>query len=170
MPVRDDRQEYLMLQRHYGRLKSIQRFRESVKIFIPERNLGMEAAHLNTMVMSIGDVETFYETPGKAGVLKTEATTRGYQFLLAQALASDGIKFDIDLFTTTPEETVETMLSLLMSDWSRLHWETAHAATAFGKDKHKLTAKVGNKSDDLGVATQQLLYYGRLIIANRSRL
>jgi hypothetical protein len=45
-PVRSDKDEYLLLQKHYLRLQSMRYFRECQYWFLPENNMGMEAAHL----------------------------------------------------------------------------------------------------------------------------
>lgn len=160
----------MLLMRHYLKLKSLHNFRESKLIFIGENNLGLEASHLDSMVQGIGGVEVYWQTEKKAGVCKTEAITRSYQFLLSQSLASDALKFDLQLFTVTREQDVASMLALLRDQMERFHWEKSPASTSFGTDRCKLTAKQGTGQDDLLIATMMLLHWGRLIIANRARL
>ncbi len=122
------------------------------------------------MVRDIGGVETFWQTEKRPGVCKTAAITRAYQFLLSQLLASNGLKFDFDLFTITRESDVPTMLALLRDQMERLHWSVSPSLTEFGKDKVSLTAKCGRLQDDLLIGLQTLAYWGRLIIANRAQL
>jgi hypothetical protein len=122
------------------------------------------------MVMDIAGVQTYEEKGKKPGICKTAALTRGYQFLLCQSLASDGIKFGVDLFTVTREHSPTSMMEMLREQLERLHWETAPASTPLGVDKSKLTGKVGSKNDDLSISVQMLLYFGRLIIASQARL
>ncbi len=128
-----------MLHRHYKRLKENRLFREAKLIFIPENNLGLgletpnpvqtqaltlttESAHLDTFVQDIPGVETFWEKDNRPGVCKDGKATRGYQFLLTNCLAQDGLHFDRDLFTVTREKTVQCMRELLMDQMLRFHW------------------------------------------------
>lgn len=165
--VRDDREEYLLLHRHYLRLCSKPMYRGSKLIFIPENNLGLESAHLDSMVADIPEVKTFWETPKRAGVHKDNKATRGYQFMLTNALASGGIVFDRDLFTVTREKTPDAMLDMLQEQMLLYHWETKKAADSMGKDRFSLTGKVGNKQDDLLITLQMLPFWGRHIMNNR---
>ena len=138
-PVRDDKEEYLLLHRHYRKLNENKLFREAKKIFIPENNLGLEAAHLESMIADLADVETFWETDKKAGILKTEKATRGYQFLMANSLAEGGVHFDRDLFSVTREKTAKCMLDQLEEQLRRFHWRCRKSPDNFGKDKYKLS-------------------------------
>jgi len=145
-------------------------FREAKQIFIPENNLGMESAHLDAMVADIHGVETFWEKETRPGVCKDGKATRGYQFLLTNCLAQGGLRFDRDLYTVTREKTVPCMLDMLNDQMLRFHWEKKKAVDVMGKDRYALTAKVGNQQDDLLVALEMVLYWGRLIMAERDRL
>lgn len=140
--VRDDREEYMLISRHYERLTQFRHFRESRLIFIPEANLGMESAHLDTMVKDLRNVITYYEKPTRPGVTKTAAITRGYQFELSNALCYNAIKFDHSLFTVTREKTPSCMLDMLHEQMLIFHWERKAAIDALGKDRYTLTGKV----------------------------
>ncbi len=96
-----------------------QHFRESKHIFIPENNLGMESAHLDSMVADIPGVETFWEKDNRPGVCKDGKATRGYQFMLTNCLAQGSLWFDRDLFTTTREKTPACMKDLLADQMYR---------------------------------------------------
>jgi hypothetical protein len=120
--VRDDREEYLLLHRHYKRLNENRYFREAKHVFIPENNLGLESAHLDAMVSDIPNVETFWEKDNRPGVCKDGKATRGYQFLLTNALAQGSLYFDRDLFTVTREKTPQCMRDLLADQMYRYHW------------------------------------------------
>lgn len=167
--MRDDKEEYLLLKRHYNRLLNNRNFREAELIFIPENNLGMESAHLETMVHDTGRVRTFYEKETRAGVCKTEAITREYQFLMNTNLASGTLHFDADLFTVTRDKTPQCMLDLLREQMERYHWVCKKATDSTGKDRYKLTGKVGSANDDLFIATCMNLYWPRVVMSSRNK-
>jgi len=167
-PVRDDAEEYLLLHRHYKKLKENQLYRESRFVFIPENNLGLESAHLDTMVRDIRNVETFWEKPNKPGVCKDGKATRGYQFMLTNLLAQGGLKFDRDLFTVTREKTPACMRDMLMEQMFRYHWDRKKAPDVMGKDRYALTGKVGSLQDDLLVAVSMIPYWGTYVTNEKS--
>lgn len=164
-PVRDDREEHMLIHRHYERLLRNQYLKEAKLIFIPENNLGLEAAHLDTMVHNIRGVETYWQKD-RPGVRKDGAATRGYQFLLTQNLSEGSILFSQDLFTVTRERTVQDMLEVLEDQMLRYHWEKKKASDVFGTDRYTLTGKVGNQQDDLLITLEMALYWGRAIYLN----
>ncbi len=130
----------------------------------------MEASHLETMVHDIAGIETFWEVPNKrAGVWKTEKVTSQYRFLLNCMLAAKTLKFDADMFTVTREKTADCMRNLLREQLLRLHYSHKKPTDEFGVERTKLTGKLGNLNDDLGVAVQMLLYWSRLIITEGAR-
>lgn len=155
----------MLLHRHYAKLNENKYYRAAKKIFIPENNLGMESAHLDTMVHDLQDVETFWEK-GRAGVCKDGKATRGYQFLLTCCLAENGMRFDMDAFTITKEKTLQCMKELLEDQMCRFHWEKKKANDVHSKDRYTLTGKVGNKQDDLLITVAMLLYWGRIVVAD----
>jgi hypothetical protein len=169
-PVRDEKEEYMLLRRHYGKLMEFQVFRESRFVFIPENNLGLESAHLDAMVHTIPNVETFWNKPNKPGVLKDGAVTREYQFLLSLRLAEDGIRFDREWFTVSRDQTTRTMSDTLQEQMLRYHWESKPAPDIHGKTRYALTGKVGNKQDDLLVALAMFLYWSRVVMLHPDRL
>jgi hypothetical protein len=169
-PVRDDYQEYLLLRRHIARLLENRHFRASHIIFIPENNLGLESAHLDTMVRDIPEVETFWEKDTRAGVCKTATNTRDYQFLLNHALSQGGLLFDRDLFTVSREQTADSMMATLQDQMMRYHWERKKAVDSMGKDRYTITGKVGNSQDDLLISAMMVVYWGRTISRDPRRL
>ena len=169
-PVRNERDEYLLLHRHYQKIKDNPIFRQSRLIFIPENNLGMEHHHLDSMVQDIDGVTTFWETAKKPGISKTEKSTRDYQFLLSNCLSQKAFHFDIDMFTCTKEKTPKCMRDVLEDQMGRFHWSVKKANDEHGKDKVKLTGKVGNQQDDLLIAVAMIPYVGRMIVRDPSRL
>jgi hypothetical protein len=163
--VRDEREEQLLLTRHYNYLLSHPLYRQSKLIFVPENNYGLEASHLDTMVSHFQEVRTFWDK-NKPGVHKDGRVTRNYQFMLSNMLAQDGIKFDESLFTTTREKTPQCQLDLLEDQMYRYHWEHKKAVDVHGKDKYSLTGKVGNKQDDLLITVQMFIYWPPHILKN----
>lgn len=162
--VRDDREEYLLLHRHYNRLLAHRVFREARHIFIPENNLGLESAHLDTMVHDIDSVETYWQKPGRPGVCKDGKATRGYQLIMANMLANNACRFDHDAFTVTREKTIRCMKDLLQGQMLRYHWEKKVAPDVMGKDRYALTGKVGTSPDDLLIAVMMCAFWGMAYI------
>lgn len=164
--VRDDKEEYMLLHRHFRKMNENKMFRESRKIFFPENNLGLESAHLDSMVADLKDVETFWETEKKPGVCKDGKATRGYQFLLSNCLAEGGLRFDRDCFTVTREKTVQCMKDQLADQMYRFHWEKKKAPDVMGKDRYALTGKIGSMQDDLLITVAMIIYWGRVYERN----
>jgi len=165
--VRDDKEEYMLVHRHYKKLKENKLWREAKHLFLPENNLGFEAHHLDTMVQDIPGVETFWEKPNKPGVCKEGKNTREYQFLLSNCLANGGLHFDRDCFTVTREKTVQCMREQLQEQMLRFHYSVKKSADGIARDKVHLTAKMGSMQDDLLVATMMVIYWGRVVTNER---
>lgn len=163
-PVRDDQEEFHMLHRHFERLFRFRWARESKVIFIPENNLGLEAAHLDSMVRDIPRVQTFWQKDDRPGVRKDGSVTRDYQFLLATVLACKTCRIAVDLFTTSRDKTSASILGLLQEQMLRYHWERKPANDVHGKDRYTLTGKVGDQQDDLLISFVMAMYWGRIIM------
>lgn len=122
------------------------------------------------MVRDISQIETFWESERRAGVCKTAAVTRQYQFLMNNALSQRGLRLDQDGFTVTREKTIEDMLDLLQDQALRYHWERKKAVDNFGKDRYTITGKIGNAQDDLLISVMMVIYWGRVISRDPRRL
>lgn len=168
--VRDDREEYMLLHRHYMKLRENRYFREAKQVFIPENNLGLESAHLDTMVKDIPGVRTYWEKPNKPGVCKDGRATRAYQFNLAHALAMQSIVFDADCFTVTKDQSVSKIKDMLQEEMLRYRWEKKDAVDSMGKDRYALTGKMGNKQDDLLIALSMALYWPPIVMTALDKL
>ena len=169
-PVRDDYEVYLLVRRHIERILERPHLKNSRIIFIPENNMGLESAHLDTMVRDIPQVETFWETERKPGVNKTAAVTRQYQFLMNNALSQRGMRIDQDVFTVTREKRPKDLLDMLQDQLLRYHWERKKAVDNFGRDRYTITGKIGNAQDDLLISTMMVIYWGRVISRDPRRL
>lgn len=130
----------------------------------------MEHHHLDAMVRGIPEVETFWETDKNPGIRKTEKSTKEYQFLLSNCLANNGLRFSKQLFTTTREKDPKSMMDMLQDQMSRFHWSVKKPNDEMGKERVKLTGKVGNQQDDLLIAVAMVIYVGRMIIRDPGRL
>lgn len=169
-PVRNEREERLLLHTHYRKLFASPLYKQSKFVFIPENNLGMEHHHLDAMIRDIPEVTTFWETDKNPGVRKTEKSTREYQFLLSNCLANHGLRFSKDLFTVTREKDQKSMMDMLRDQMSRYHWAVKKPNDEMGEARTKLTGKVGNQQDDLLIAVAMVIYVGRMIIRDPARL
>jgi hypothetical protein len=168
-PVRHPNEVRNLLLRHFAKISSHHIFSQSRLIFIPEDNLGMESSHMDAMVNDLDNVTTYWD--GKhPGLHKTERVTREYQILMAQALATNSIRFDRSLFTVTREKTVQSMRDMLQEQMCRFQWLVKKPNNDYGEARVKLTGKIGNQQDDLLIGLFMVLYGGRLVTCNPGRL
>lgn len=168
--MRDDKDEYFLIHRHYRKILEHPQFKRSRLVFIPENDLGMEHHHLSTMVKELPNVQVFWETPKKPGINKTNPVTGEYRFLLMNCLMQSAIKFDRDLMTISREQTPQSMLNLAQAQMLQYHWSVKKSEIPGVKDRVKLTGKVGNAQDDLLIAMMMVMYWGRLITRDVRRL
>lgn len=159
-----------MIQRHYRKLQSHRNYKHSQLVFIPECNLGMEHHHLDTMVHEFDGVKTFWENDKRPGILKTARVTNEYQFLLSNLLAQGGLRFADDLFTVSREQTPQSMRDLLEDQMLHFRWIVTKPSNEADPERRKLTGKMGNKQDDLLIGTAMMVYGGRLVTRDPSRL
>lgn len=168
--MRDSHEEHQLISGHYRKLLSHRIYKQSRLVFIPECNLGMEHHHLDTMVHQFDKVETFWENDKRPGIYKSARVTNEYQFLLSNLLSQGGLRFAEDLFTVTREKKPQCMRDMLEDQLLRYRWVVTKPASDADPEKRKLTGKVGNQQDDLLVATSMLVYGGRLVTRNPTRL
>ena len=145
------------LRRHFNQINRINRLKSSIKVFIPENNLGNEATHMNSMIKNLNDVKTYWQTEKRPGINKDNKRTVDYQFLLDTRLREAAIGFDVDCFTTGTKKSIKQIKILLREQMERYHYEYDP-----NRDTQKLTGKMGSdKQDDLLIALMQGLYWGR---------
>jgi hypothetical protein len=167
--VKDPHQRDELLRRHIDRLNANPQYQRAKKYFIPENNLAMEAAHLETTVNAYPDITTYWEKPGvKPGVNKTNATTRNYQFLMSNTLRHRCLLFAQNIYTVSRKRNSDMILAMLRDQFERYHEERKEAKDVFGRDRVTLTGKSGDKQDDLLIATLQCLYWARAIVRDPS--
>ena len=160
-PVRDHHDVRLILMRHYAKLRDHPVLSQSRFVFVPENNLGMQGTLLESMVKDMHDVTVYCHKPDRPGVWKTEAITRSYQFMLANALATKTLHFDAALFTVTKNHTPKSMLDLAERQLRQLHWDTRTLTN--GESRARITGKVGNLPDDLCITICMAVYWGHVI-------
>ena len=161
--MKNDADEYNLLHRHFKKLMDHRFFGQSDIVFVPENNLGLEAAHMDTMVKDLPGVRTFWEKKDRPGVCKNGKNSRDYQFYLNNLLMENGLLFGDDTFTCSRDRTVENIKLLLEEQMRRYHWERQKAKDNFGKDRIAITGKVGSKQDDLIISVMMVAYWGRII-------
>lgn len=134
-------------------------FAGSIKIFIPENNLGHEATHMMRMIAGRRDVKTFWQKADRPGICKGANTAYNYVAYVNDLLRSNQLRFSHDLFTVTRGHTPETAKAALQEEMQRYHEEVMLARTDFQRTKTVLTGKTGGMQDDLVIAAMQCIYW-----------
>ena len=76
------------------------------------------------------------------------------------------IVFERDMFTVSRKMTPEKTIGVLREQLERYHWELKLPRDNHGKSSWAMTGKMGNKNDDLCIATQQTYLYGHNLQSN----
>jgi len=168
--VRNSAEEQQLIMGHYRKIMDNPAFRQSRLIFIPENNLGMEHHHLDTMVRAIDRVETFWANDKKPGIYKSASVTNEYQFLMNLTLQQKALRFEQSMFTCTREQTPASMRSMFEEQLLRYHWVVRKPTNEADPERRKLSGKMGSQQDDLLIAVAMVVYCGRLITRDPSRL
>lgn len=152
------------LRSHFDRINKVSRFKGIIKIFVPENNLGNEATHMNSMLKRYGDVKTYWQKDDKPGINKSADLTDNYQYLFYSKLQSNDIVFDMDAFTTSTTMKFEDMKRLAREQLEHVHYEFDPKTK-----KIHITGKGGpDQQDDLSVAIQMAVYWGRVALRDKS--
>jgi hypothetical protein len=154
-PVGSDHGAYCLLHRHYEKLFTNKNFRDATRqIFIPEKNLGLDATHLADMLADLPKIETFCENGQRPGVYyNRKKIGRDYQYLLEFCLAQRGLHFDKHLFTSD-NDYHRALLDKLNDQMLMLHWEKLSMNYVL----------VHNFPSDLLLTLQMVLYWGKCFI------
>lgn len=112
------------------------------------------------MVKGFPNVRTYWEK-AKPGICKTHTITNEYQFLTTHMIRECAIRFSTHLFTTSRDQNARTIKTLLMDQTLRFHREM----NPDGKTR-TMTGKMGDKQDDLLIATMMSIYWGRSVTLN----
>lgn len=154
------------MRRHILQINSHPLWKQAHKIFIPENNLGLEASHLHSLVSEYPDVTTYWQHPNRPGVVMTHEAKNMYQKQMYTGLFNGKIVFERDMFTVSRKMTPEKTIGVLREQLERYHWELKLPRDNHGKSSWAMTGKMGNKNDDLCIATQQTYLYGHNLQSN----
>ena len=80
---------------------------------------------------------------------------------MANLLLNKTLVFDEDAFTVSRGQTIDSIKAMLREQLERYHWAKKPPKDQFSKERITLTGKLGDKQDDLYVATSMCPYYGR---------
>ncbi len=151
------------------RLNSIPMFKSSMKIFIPENNLGNEASTMNHMLKHRKDLRCYWEKNDKPGVMKGKDTADEFQYILNVKMRNNAIRFDNEFFSTSKGHTAQSMKGLLKEEMQRYHIEYIESKT--GKESMKITGKSGSgEQDDSVIALSMAVSHGRDILMNPRKM
>jgi hypothetical protein len=136
---------------HIRRLNRNEKYAGSIKVFIPENNLGLEHSHMERFVRHIPHLVTMREGKnGKPGVPKTKSITETLKNATESFLRNEQVRFASDCFTHTPGFDVDKMRGELIEQVNRMHYD----------DNNKLTGKMGGGlQDDLAIAFMMQAYW-----------
>jgi hypothetical protein len=132
-------------------------------VFIPERNLGLEASHMETQIRSVRSVVTMRDRKGHAGVLTTHATKnamhRATERFLSQGLVV--LHENIVCVSKTSSGCLgeAAVIDTLTQQLRAYRYDVKLAKDAFGKDSRVLTGKRGPMQDDLCIAFQMVAFW-----------
>jgi len=152
-----------MLSRHLDKLNSLNRcFADSMKIFIPENNLGCEAVHMRGMIQHRHDMKTFWQKKDRPGVRKGPDTADNYVSFVEGYLRTNKLLFSTHLFTTTRGYTPKTVKAELQGQMEQYHVKIILPQHDFDKVKRIVGGKGGGNQDDLGISFYQCMYFGNV--------
>jgi hypothetical protein len=152
-----------ILRQHISRLNSIPQLTQSVKVFIPENNLGHEAAHMWNMIKkdASSKLKAYYENgKDRIGIHKGKDTADQYRYTFDVKLHNDAILFSEHFFTVSRKHTISNIKGLAKEQLERCQFSFEEPKDEFGKAKYTITGKIGGDQDDLSVAIQQAVYHG----------
>lgn len=165
--VRNEVEEYNLIRRHLDHINGHPLWRDAVKIFIPENNLGLEASHLHGLVQQFPDVVTYWQNDQRPGVVMTHEMKNQYHKMMTTCLYKGQLLFERDLFTESRGQSAKRIVPALREQFERYHWEVKLARDNFGKSRSlALTGKMGSKNDDMCITTQMNFKIGFELITN----
>lgn len=158
-----------VLRRHFDAINNIARFREAIKVFVPESNLANEASHMANMMKKRRDVRFLWEKIDKIGVHKSHSITDDQQYVFNHRLKANTIYFDEDFFTTTQGKTVNSIKGMAREQLERYHIEYQEPNNSWSRPKQVITGKMGaGMQDDLVIAILMGPFWGRFALKNKS--
>ncbi len=156
-----------VLRTHLDRLNDIPIFKSSMKIFIPENNLGNEGSHLWNMIKKRPDVRCYSTKNDRVGIHKGPETADEYQYMMNVKLKNDAIKFDSEFFTTSKKHTTKSIRATLRDQAERYHFAYEEPKTIHQNGKQTITGKGGpSEQDDLMIALLMGMFHGWAALKN----
>jgi len=157
--VKTTREEIEMLRAHYLCILNNPRWSKGLPVFVPENNYAMPD-HLAEMIKDL-PIYVYNEKPDRIGVYKSVKASESYRFDMSMALYENKISFEHQMFTRTPEATPLSMRKMLQDQMERYRYANKKANDVFGKDRRKLTGKVGGYQDDLLITFMMAYSWGK---------
>ena len=167
--VRDEEEQFQLIDRHIRRINEHPLWKLSHKIFIPENNMKMAASHFEAYVRNFKDVTTYYRNGTTPGVVKSETATIAYQKQMVGALYRRKLLFERDMITSSNKYTVDYLLKNLWEEFERFHWDPRMNAKTNEVTGFKLTGKQGHSKQDDSCITIQMAYKNGLDLHNDPR-
>jgi len=163
-------------------------FRSSIKVFIPENNLGKtklpderirswfvllanEGSHMWNMIKKLPDLRCFWQKNDRPGIHKGKDTADEYQYIFNVKLKNDAVMFDSELFTTSRKHTLTSIRATLQEQMERFHYAYEEPNTIHQKGKQTITGKIGSsEQDDLMIAVLMGVFWGRVVLKDPRRI
>jgi hypothetical protein len=132
---------------HVRALRARREFESAWIVFIPERNLGLEASHLEESMRAMPAIVTMRDKKGAAGVLTTHATKNAMHLATERLLSQHLISFDRDVICQSKAGGdllgSAGVIAMLFQQLRAYRFDVRLAKDAFGKDSRVLTGKLG---------------------------
>lgn len=161
--VENHEQLMTLLMGHVHALRERRDLENAYIVFIPERNLGLEASYMETQMRSVRAVVTMRDKNGHAGVLTTHATKNAMHLATERFLSQQIVSLHerIVCVSTTSSGRLgqAAAVDTLTQQLRAYRFDVKLAKDAFGKDSRVLTGKRGPMQDDLCIAFQMVAFW-----------
>ena len=157
------------LHRHLDRINDIEKFKTSIKVFIPENNYGNEGTTMWHMVHKRPDIKCYWQKNDRPGVRKYPETAYEFQYTINGKMINKSARFSSEFFTTSPTHTTQSIKAHFKQQLETYRYDYKE-----GKDgadaKQKITGKGLNANDDLVIAYGFNMIIGPVVPRNLNRL
>lgn len=126
----------------------------------------MQSKISEIFVHDLPNVRTFYDKPDKPGVRKGPRESHIFPVLVQNYLSDGLIQFYEKFFTTSKQQTPETIMTELRAQLERVHEKRIPKNDK--PDHVMFTGKMGTKQDDMYITLAMALHWG--IIAMRRQM
>lgn len=157
------------LMQHLDRISQISMFKNCIKIFVPENNLGHEASHMWNMIKDYPNIRVYCHKEDEIGICKLKNTADDYQYTFHTKLDNNSIRFHRNLFTNNRKYSLESVKGIQREELERCRFSYDEPKNEHTKGRLTITGKLGNtEQDDLGIASQMCVYWPLQIFKNLS--